>query len=127
MDRDALESPRAHCRRPADRRCRRAGVAASGILVERTATPILRLLEGYWPSWASPLRRRLSDRLDTRVKVALGRNRGRLTVEFATVEDLDRILSVLDPGGPGLQPRRSEDDLAGAGGPSQSGPADPVD
>ncbi|WP_336921468.1 ParB/RepB/Spo0J family partition protein [Aquipuribacter sp. SD81] len=46
---------------------------------------------------------RLSDRLDTRVKVALGRNRGRLTVEFATVEDLDRILAVLDPGGPGLR------------------------
>ncbi|MFC5381266.1 ParB/RepB/Spo0J family partition protein [Aquipuribacter nitratireducens] len=46
---------------------------------------------------------RLSDRLDTRVKVALGRTRGRLTVEFATVEDLDRILSVLDPGGPGVR------------------------
>jgi ParB family chromosome partitioning protein len=45
---------------------------------------------------------RLSDRLDTRVKVALGKNRGRLTVEFATVDDLDRILSVLDPGGPGV-------------------------
>lgn len=46
---------------------------------------------------------RLSDRLDTRVKVALGRNRGRLTVEFASVDDLDRILAVLDPGGPGVQ------------------------
>ena len=45
---------------------------------------------------------RLSDRLDTRVKVALGKTRGRLTVEFATVDDLDRILSVLDPGGPGV-------------------------
>ncbi len=45
---------------------------------------------------------RLSDRLDTRVKVALGRSRGRLTVEFASVEDLDRILTVLEPGGPGI-------------------------
>ncbi len=45
---------------------------------------------------------RLSDRLDTRVKVALGKNRGRLTVEFATVDDLDRILALLDPGGPGV-------------------------
>jgi ParB family chromosome partitioning protein len=46
--------------------------------------------------------RRLSDRLDTRVKVTLGKSRGRLAVEFATVDDLDRILSVLDPGGPGV-------------------------
>ena len=45
---------------------------------------------------------RLSDRLDTRVSVALGKSRGRLTVEFATVDDLDRILAVLDPGGPGV-------------------------
>jgi len=45
---------------------------------------------------------RLSDRLDTRVKVALGKTRGRLTVEFASVEDLDRILAVMDPGGPGV-------------------------
>ena len=46
--------------------------------------------------------RRLSDRLDTRVKVTLGKSRGRLAVEFATVDDLDRILAVLDPGGPGV-------------------------
>lgn len=53
---------------------------------------------------------RLSDRLDTRVTVALGRHRGRLTVEFATVEDLERILSVLDPGGSGVVPRGSVSD-----------------
>ncbi|MEO7746420.1 MAG: ParB/RepB/Spo0J family partition protein [Actinomycetota bacterium] len=40
---------------------------------------------------------RLSDRLDTRVSIALGRRKGRLTVEFASVEDLNRILSVLEP------------------------------
>ena len=51
---------------------------------------------------------RLSDRLDTRVSVALGKNRGRLTVEFATVDDLERILSVLDPGGPGVQQPATE-------------------
>lgn len=45
---------------------------------------------------------RLSDRLDTRVSVALGKSRGRLTVEFASMEDLGRILAVLDPGGPGV-------------------------
>ena len=41
---------------------------------------------------------RLSDRLDTRVKIALGQRKGRLTVEFASVDDLNRILAVLTPG-----------------------------
>lgn len=39
---------------------------------------------------------RLSDRLDTRVSIALGRSKGKLTVEFASVEDLNRILAVLE-------------------------------
>lgn len=33
----------------------------------------------------------LSDRLDTRVKVAMGSKRGKVTIEFATLEDLERI------------------------------------
>ncbi len=37
----------------------------------------------------------LSDRLDTRVRLALGKTKGRLTVEFASVEDLHRILEVM--------------------------------
>lgn len=37
----------------------------------------------------------LSDRLDTRVRIALGARKGRLTVEFASVEDLNRILDVM--------------------------------
>jgi ParB family chromosome partitioning protein len=41
---------------------------------------------------------RLSDRFDTRVRIALGQRKGRLTVEFASIEDLDRILGVLAPG-----------------------------
>jgi ParB family chromosome partitioning protein len=45
---------------------------------------------------------RLSDRLDTRVKIALGAKRGRLTVDFASVEDLNRILGVLAPDEKGL-------------------------
>jgi ParB family chromosome partitioning protein len=34
----------------------------------------------------------LSDRLDTRVRIALGQRKGRITVEFASVADLRRIL-----------------------------------
>jgi len=40
---------------------------------------------------------RLSDRFDTRVKVDLGRTKGRISVEFATVEDLERIVELMDP------------------------------
>ncbi|AEE47907.1 ParB/RepB/Spo0J family partition protein [Cellulomonas fimi] len=45
---------------------------------------------------------RLSDRFDTRVKVSLGKTRGRLTVEFASVQDLNRILESFAPEDPGL-------------------------
>ena len=33
----------------------------------------------------------LSDRLDTRVKVSMGSKRGKVTIEFASLEDLERI------------------------------------
>jgi ParB family transcriptional regulator, chromosome partitioning protein len=39
----------------------------------------------------------LSDRWDTRVKVQLGQQRGKIVVEFASVEDLDRILQTMAP------------------------------
>lgn len=38
---------------------------------------------------------RLGDKLDTRVKVAVGSTRGTITIEFATVADLNRIADVL--------------------------------
>ncbi len=43
------------------------------------------------------LAERLSDRLETRVKVDLGRSKGRITVEFASLDDLRRIVDVMDP------------------------------
>lgn len=49
------------------------------------------------PALAS-LASRLSDRFDTRVKVELGQKRGKIVVEFASVEDLDRILGSFAPG-----------------------------
>lgn len=45
---------------------------------------------------------RLSDRFETRVKVDLGKQRGKLTVEFASVQDLNRILASLAPEDPGV-------------------------
>jgi ParB family transcriptional regulator, chromosome partitioning protein len=40
---------------------------------------------------------RLSEALDTRVSVEMGRRRGKLVVEFASVEDLERIIAQVAP------------------------------
>jgi ParB family chromosome partitioning protein len=37
----------------------------------------------------------LSDHLDTRVSVELGKKKGKIVIEFATIEDLDRIAKVI--------------------------------
>lgn len=39
----------------------------------------------------------LADRLDTNVKIQLGSRKGKVSIEFASVEDLNRIMEVLDP------------------------------
>ena len=43
------------------------------------------------PAAILEVEKRLSDMLDTRVTVEVGRRRGRITIEFAGLEDLDRI------------------------------------
>jgi ParB family chromosome partitioning protein len=48
------------------------------------------------------LQDRLTDRFDTRVTVQLGKTKGRVSIEFASVADLNRILAVLAPDDPGL-------------------------
>ena len=40
---------------------------------------------------------RLSDAFDTRVRVELGQRRGKLVVEFASLEDLQRIVTTMSP------------------------------
>ena len=50
------------------------------------------------PTISAPkLAERLSERYDTRVKVDLGQSKGRISIEFATLEDLERIVDMLDP------------------------------
>jgi ParB family chromosome partitioning protein len=46
----------------------------------------------------SELADRLSDHFETRVRVDLGRRKGRILIEFATVDDLERIVSMIGPG-----------------------------
>jgi ParB family transcriptional regulator, chromosome partitioning protein len=42
------------------------------------------------------LAERLSDQFDTRVKVELGQRKGRIVVEFGSVEDLERIAALMN-------------------------------
>jgi ParB family transcriptional regulator, chromosome partitioning protein len=43
---------------------------------------------------------RLSDLFETRVKVEMGQRKGKIVVEFATPEDLERIVKAMAPGAP---------------------------
>jgi ParB family chromosome partitioning protein len=46
---------------------------------------------------ATELANKLSDAFDTRVRVELGRRKGKITVEFASIDDLERIVAVMAP------------------------------
>jgi ParB family chromosome partitioning protein len=52
----------------------------------------------------SDLADRLSNRFDTSVKVDIGRRKGKITIEFATVDDLERIVGII--GVEGRTPRQ---------------------
>ncbi len=43
------------------------------------------------------LAERLSDLYETRVKVDLGRSKGKISIEFASIPDLERIVALMDP------------------------------
>jgi ParB family transcriptional regulator, chromosome partitioning protein len=60
------------------------------------ATPAVRRTKPVAPG-LTDLADRLSDRLETRVKVELGRHKGKITVEFASLDDLRRIVDIMDP------------------------------
>jgi ParB family chromosome partitioning protein len=49
----------------------------------------------------SDLANRLSNRFDTSVKVDIGRRKGKITIEFATVDDLERIVGIIGVEGRG--------------------------
>ncbi|WP_180357634.1 ParB/RepB/Spo0J family partition protein [Streptomyces sp. NP160] len=91
-------------------------VALGGVGTTRPSRPQVRAAAPVLDDLAA----RLSDRFDTRVSVAMGAKKGRLTVEFATLEDLDRILGSLAPGESGVSqaPSAGTDDAEGRSGPS---------
>jgi ParB family chromosome partitioning protein len=49
---------------------------------------------------------RLSDLFETKVKVELGRNKGKIVVEFATIDDLERIVKSMSPEAAGATEQR---------------------
>ena len=53
---------------------------------------------GRYAEELNELAGRLSDRFNTRVKVNMGLTKGRIAIEFATIEDLNRILDNLSEG-----------------------------
>jgi ParB family chromosome partitioning protein len=63
---------------------------------EAPAAPAVRRNKPVAPG-LTELAGRLSDRLETRVKVDLGRHKGKITVEFASLDDLRRIVDIMDP------------------------------
>jgi ParB family chromosome partitioning protein len=48
------------------------------------------------------LQERLTDRLDTKVRVTLGKTKGRIAIDFASVADLNRIIALIAPEDPGV-------------------------
>jgi ParB family chromosome partitioning protein len=68
-------------------------LAVAGEPTNRPASP-KRRTKPHSPALAD-LADRLSDRFDTRVKVDLGRSKGKITIEFATVDDLERIVGLI--------------------------------
>lgn len=80
-------------------------IAALGGLVAEPSKPRLPR-PGQRVEAIDHLAGRLSDRFDTRVRISLGKSKGRVSVEFATVEDLNRILALMAPDEPGLFDKR---------------------
>jgi len=71
-------------------------VVATGSGDEQAAPSRRRASRPVAPRLAD-LAERLSERYDTRVRVDLGRRKGRITVEFGSVDDLERIVELMDP------------------------------
>ena len=97
--------------------CRRGDRHPDGVAAEeRSEKPRVRGPVPVVSPALTDLASRLSDRFETRVKVDLGQKKGKIVVEFASMDDLERILGSLAPGeGPVLekQPTRrraAEDD-----------------
>lgn len=69
-----------------------SGAAEKGKKTPRKATPATQHHERF-----DYIADAFADKLDTNVKINVGARKGKMTIEFASVDDLNRIISVLDP------------------------------
>ncbi|MGW0038098.1 ParB/RepB/Spo0J family partition protein [Gordonia sp. NPDC003376] len=88
-----------------------ARIVAEGMSVRATEEAVTLANRGDGPTAANPAAKRkqmqmpglqdvaerLSDGLDTRVTVSLGKRKGKIVVEFGSVDDLQRIVGLIDP------------------------------
>lgn len=85
-----------------------ARIVAEGLSVRGTEEAVTMINGRSTPRRRTPPKKRaidgledlagnLSDAFDTRVRVELGRSKGRIVVEFATPEDLRRIVGIMAP------------------------------
>ncbi len=80
---------------PADPPAATASVPASGSMIDGAGlTPATQLR----PPGLLELEQLLADRLSTRVAVTMGAKRGRVAIDFADLEDLERIYRLMTPG-----------------------------
>ena len=66
--------------------------AAKGIAAG-TVTPVVKPQAGARRAYLDDVAGKLGDRLNTRVQIALGARKGQVKIEFASIQDLNRILS----------------------------------
>ncbi|MFT3901508.1 MAG: ParB/RepB/Spo0J family partition protein [Gordonia sp. (in: high G+C Gram-positive bacteria)] len=90
-----------------------ARIVAEGLSVRATEEAVTLANRGDGPDPATPAAKRkqmvmpglqdvaekLSDRLDTRVQVSLGKKKGKIVVEFGSVEDLERLVDEISQRG----------------------------
>lgn len=69
-------------------------LATSDAAAGRTPAPAQRRAKTEAPG-LTDLADRLSDRFETRVKVDLGRKKGKITIEFGSIDDLERIVDLI--------------------------------
>lgn len=98
-----------------------ARIVAEGLSVRGTEEQVTLLASAPSKARRKPVRkmtmpavdqlgRKLSDAFDTRVRVDLGRRKGKVTIEFATLGDLQRIVELMSPSIAGLSKAVPADD-----------------
>jgi ParB family transcriptional regulator, chromosome partitioning protein len=73
----------------------RAAEAVVSVAKPESASKPAKPTKGRRQGQLDEIAERLGDRLDTRVRIALGATKGTMTIEFATIGDLNRILGEL--------------------------------